>query len=150
MAKRSKRKGMRRSYLKRFSNGYINTGTSPNRETLSEYSARGRSTPDPFLVTLFGLDTNKGSLPREEALALRQKILETAEPNMHIKVQETEKLKVLMYYKPGAVQVFFVQYEKTTGIVRRSLVYGTKNRALRVLRMNKVTWVHKFDAPRIT
>lgn len=144
---KSKRKGMRRAYLKRFSNGYINTGSSPNTQVLSEYSLRGRSLPDPFLVSLFGLDTNKGGQPRVEALELRAKIIQQVDPKRHFKVLETEKLRILLYYQNPKDGFFFVQYEKMSGVVRKSLTYGSKDRAMRILRADKVKWIAKFTAP---
>lgn len=147
MAKRQKR--VKRSGLaKRFSSSYINTGSSMNKVGM-EALYSGSKLPldtDGFLVTLFGKNTNNGGPPRIEALALREKILHQVDPKRHFKVLETEKLRVLMYYVNPVDGFFFVQYEKNTGIVRKSLTYKSKERAMRYFRANSVKWMSQFTA----
>lgn len=142
MAKPRKR-GMRRAYLKRFSSGYINTGRSLNAVGMDALFS-GSKLPlnaDPWLTTIFGKDTNNGGIPREQALALREKIINQTEPHMHFKVLETEKLKVLLFYRSAQDGVFFVQYEKTVGVIRKSISYANKERAMRILRADNVKWL---------
>lgn len=150
MAKR--RKMVKRSGLaKRFSSSYINTGSYMNKVGMeSLYS--GSKLPldsDGFLVTLFGKATNNGGQPRIEALALREKIIQQIDPKRHFRVLETEKLRVLLYYINPVNGFFFVQYEKETGIVRKSLTYKSKQRAMRYFRANDVRWIEKFQAPTV-
>lgn len=148
MAKRQKR--VKRSGLsKRFSSEFINTGSTLNKIGMDALYS-GNKLPlnsDGFLVTLFGKDTNNGGPARVEALKLRERILNQVDPARHFKVLETEKLRVLMYYINPSDGFFFVQYEKQTGIVRKSLTYKSKQRAMRFFNANDVKWISKFQAP---
>lgn len=146
MAKGRQKTVKRSGLAKRFSSSFINTGTSLNKVGMDALYKRNLS-PDPFLVTLFGKDSNKGGPPRVEALKLREKVINQVDPKRHFKVLETEKLKVLMYYINPEEGFFFVQYEKNTGIIRKSLTFKSKQRAMRYFRMNNVKWCSTFQAP---
>jgi hypothetical protein len=151
MAKRQKRVKRKGLYGK-WSSSFINTGSTLNKIGMDALYS-GNKLPlnsDGFLVTLFGKDTNSGGPSRVEALKLREKILHQIDPARHFKVLETEKLRVLMYYVNPESGFFFVQYEKQTGTVRKSLTYKSKERAMRYFRANAVKWISKFQAPPFT
>lgn len=146
MAKRSRSKGMKRAYLKRFSQAYINTGRSLNKIGM-EALFSGSKLPlnsDPFLSVLFGPDTNKGGLERQKALELRDKILQGDDPRLHVKLVETAKYRVLLHYtKVNEVEMhcYLVKVDKSSSVVHKSITYGSKARAMQALKMDKVVWV---------
>jgi hypothetical protein len=150
---KGRKKAMKRSYLKRFSAGYINTGRSINK--IGMESLYGGSVlplnSDPFLRVVFGADSNKGGPSREEALELRKKILEGTDPRYRdkpllAKVSETAKFIVTIgYVDMVSMHCYLYRTDKRTNVVMKSVSYGSKARAIQALKLDKVLWLEQVS-----
>lgn len=166
MAKKSRQKGMRKAYLKRFSAGYISTGQGPDQvwpmgakkggtfirfpASLKSRNVAARSIGiEPLPETQFhgkrGLTMAraKGDNPVPLAVIIEKRWQGTFKQgvsrfNCQVML-ETESSKILLYFAEDLH--IFVEILKLKRCVRRSVQYRGRQRALDRWRSNRVTWI---------
>lgn len=158
MAKGSKRKGMRQAYLKRFSGAYINTGQSVDTSRIIasgsymfKYGARAKAgapfeeIPHPRI----GLGSDKDPKRAiEERLKEQQQLMQSPYlQRLHtfnfIYIYKANMSALRMYF--AGSEFFFVEEEKLTNKIRRSIVYGSREIAMLRYKMKKITWVETLS-----
>lgn len=148
---------MKRSHLKRYSSGYINTGPTPNKQVLSEYAHHARSLAirDEWLSVAFPnkeLDTPeriheaaKKGVPRAVVL-LR---LMEQEQGVNKKHQFTNVSMLNSKYESVRLYIssdlcFFIRRLTRSNVVLTwtSLFYSDPSRAKRDWGYGRVTWIY--------
>lgn len=141
------KKGMRRAYLKMWSQAYINTGSSLNSVVSAEYAARAKSMPDPFLDAMFpGIAQQQHNVGRKEALQRKVSImLEDVQKDNYIIVLQVQNRCVLLYYNTGKTKWFFVR--RTDVSVEMSIEYPSREIARREWDMGRVVFDVRDSVP---
>lgn len=148
MGKTAKRKGPRKAYLKRFSSATVNSGTgpTPNREVLSDlhhraanvgkviYDRNGVRLEDRDPAKIFSEDERLETLWQgdwRQGLSYYNKINLTCG-----KYGKTE-----LYFRGQSW--FFIKEDGIVKTVKRSILYGSRDRAMRAYNMGTICWVER-------
>lgn len=118
------------------SKAVINTGRGPDPERMQEYYQRIHSF-DQSLPQTLGLTE-----PMKEVVSKYNKILQETPKDMRICLTNSSLGRLDLYFNIN--QFFFVDYDAKTKTIRRSRIYPSKQQALLVLRLKKITWVESL------
>lgn len=154
MAKRSRKKGDRRAYLKRWSSEVINTGQSADgsHPTMKGYieAARGLAEDVPITKSLLtptqamGL-ADKG-IPR--AIVIKSLIVKKEKKNefTSVVISNSKLLRYNLCWN-GHQHYFFQEINKKNEEMRTSITYGSKSVAMEKFYASKITWVERRKLP---
>ena len=133
MSRRPRAKGStRRSYLKRFSASVINgSAHTLNKDYVKEANNRANSAL--FLPPrLYDLFTVNGARPRIEIIKHLQNMTEEVDLEKNILLSESDLRKLYLFFTVIGTRYFFVCVEFHGKRVRKSRIYGSRNRAYQV------------------
>ena len=154
MAKRAKRRGMRKAYLKRFSAEYINTGRGPSSLDKSGVQARctylfrygeHSNASQPFIDApnpRIGLDDPKLAIERrleEQQKLMQGPYLQRLHTFNYVYMYKGKHSWVRMYFSGN--EAFFVASNDVAKIMKRSIIYDGRSIAAFRYKKNRVTWV---------
>ena len=125
--RRARNKGPRRSYLKRFSSAMTNVGPTPNSNMLRELSSHVAGIGKPIVE------------------ARKVYIAEAANKDTWNRIVTIDgpKRRVALYFQ--GLSWVWVEWDKKLELLRRSIIYGTKARALEAWDNNRVTWAYEME-----
>lgn len=159
MAKRTKTKGMRKAYLKRFSQEYINTGPThvQRGEPMWDHMPNGRQDAIRSIAEGIPLPKTKGlavgvlhvrtAVPRALTIIKAETLRRhgTFEGYQHIVWQQRPSRTLKLFF--GEQEWFWYEENHWEEIHRRSIIYNSKTRAVQVLETRKITWVEAINVP---
>jgi hypothetical protein len=128
MAKKLKARVQR---AQRWSLRAVNTGPTPNRQVLSEYQARAQSVADPILEAVFpgmkmksaGVQDNERHIGKIKRAMPSQNMIEMP--------GSTWRKTIWLFHTPKWDVCFFVEWNKETDRMRKSLEYGDREMAFK-------------------
>jgi hypothetical protein len=136
-------KRMKRSHLKRFSAGYINTGQpAMPRGRRPDYGCTSGNVTyvEHRLVVLFGLDKpSRDNSPRVEVLERLKKVLTEADPDRHICLINKKYTKIFMFWSSEYSRFWFVK--KVCSAFVKSISYPDREAAMRAYNSGRITWI---------
>lgn len=144
MAKKSRRKGMRRSYLKVFSCGYINTGHSPNRDLIAGYN--NRAVDDNLFKLFHDVSKDAPNAPRKEIIDRLNRVKEffdkvQVKSYYNVMLVQNDNMKLFLFHNGIGTSYVFVKHDLKKGVFYRSLVYSNRALAMQRLFASKVVWI---------
>jgi len=144
MGKTAKRKGPRKAYLKRFSSAMVNSGTgpSPNREVLSDLHHRAARMGQHFVdrnpAHIFSEDERLEALWQGD---WRQGLAHFNKINLSCgRYGKTE-----LYFRGQSW--FFIKEDGIVKTTKRSILYSSRDRAMRAYNMGTICWVERAPLP---
>jgi hypothetical protein len=140
-------KRMKRSHLKRFSAGYINTGQpAMSRSRRPDYGCTTGNIAniDRRLVVLFKLDyLLQDNAPRVAVLESLAKILSEVSPDRHICLVNRKYTKMFMFWSAEYTRFWFVK--SVCSVFVKSISYADRESAMRAYNSGRITWVEKYS-----
>lgn len=127
--KRYQRPTKGKAWTKQF---VMRSASTPTKGWTTPYKQRafsGMRGTDP-LLRMFGLDLGQGGPERMAIVRRLQAVTIDVQLEHHICLEHTYQRKVFMFYCIGANRYYFVCEEFRGRRIRKSIVYGTRARAL--------------------
>ena len=138
MAKRPRKKAMKRAYLKRFSAEMINGGSVLNAETMNEYKRR---------ASRIGIDIAEPqyrgmTLPRGQVVKSLHSLWQGKREEYSVTLVDTPLRRVRMFFTGFSIQetYWFKWFDPICGTERVSITYGSKVIAMSYFTKGTITW----------
>ena len=150
MGKKRVRHKQRRSYLKRFSSEMVNTGSKANTALMQKYHGKVDSYASDYLNKIFFTTVCKPNDPRQLVLDRISEMLIESDPHRHVVLIGGKLKRLLMFYSPRVYrdkeqppmeEVFFIENDLRCGIIRRSVNYPSRDRAMLAFNKRRINWV---------
>lgn len=132
----------------------VKSGIRPNFDVIRQYkqSAKGLAMSDEqadaLYRRLFKRDPWKGNGPaRLEVLKLLVEMKDKTPDYLFFSILDSNTLRVRVYFDSLKTTFYIVEEDFTYGVVRRSILYSTKERAISVWHTSSVAWVEKRILP---
>lgn len=148
---------MKRSHLKRFSAGYINTGQNPlprrDRNTTTtdnwyERRLRNESGKVYYIRKLFKLeeDIYNDQHPRFKVLDNLLNMLGQQDPEKHVCLFSKKYTKLFLFWNSEYTQFYFTK--QVCELFLKSIAYSSRDAALKAYRNDRITWIeHSGGSP---
>ncbi len=123
--KATKRKGMRRAYLKSYSAAYQNVGKQANTQVLAEYSARCGAT----------------EIDRLSSTKVLQHLKKVGD-YYTVRIIDGKYKKLDLFFGSS---IFFFEEDNILNIYRRSCTYSTRLSAMEAWQGGRILWIDEFS-----
>lgn len=134
----------KRLFPLKYSAGYIHTPTPMNPIILEEYVSRTRPI-DYSYAALLGL--TKGTYTRTQALK-RAEIIGAAqlasdnELRHNVTLRRSSQYSLVVFYNKKQDAWIFFETDNIVGRIRRSVIYGSRERAFTVFNNKRILWLN--------
>jgi len=133
-----------RGHMKKYSAEQMSGGSTPNPEVMSWYKNAANSLSNGSIPQREMMHYNS-NIPRKEALALRDKIIDACPEWMYFRLVDDGWLRARMYFAHNPERCCVVALDKRTKHHRRSIVYKNRDVAYQRWCESTVDWVEPSD-----
>ena len=142
--KATKARRQRRAWAKKYS---MPSGIVPNRGVLQEYKERAcglgisEFEVDEFILSFYGRKFHGTPAGRVEVEELLKELKNRVPEMLFFSIIDNCLQKAVCYFNSQKTCFVLVHDDRRKKITRRSIEYGSKDRAMQVWNMDRVTWV---------